>query len=176
MSYQQIEKLNELRASGAITEEEFQREKQKIFASTNQNQYSKSTGVQITASDQQYTMLMHLSQFASVVIPLAGLVVPIVMWQSKKQNPIIDQHGKVILNWVISSIIYAIISFILIFVIVGIFLLIALVITNLVFVIMGAVKANNGQIWNYPMSIKFFAVDTTVKINSKSGMDDILDS
>ncbi|MFP4401129.1 MAG: DUF4870 domain-containing protein [Candidatus Woesearchaeota archaeon] len=59
------------------------------------------------------------------------------------------------LNWQISLIIYSIISSILIFVVIGIVLLIALSIMNLVFCIMAAVKANEGEEWKYPMTIQF---------------------
>ncbi|MBP1638338.1 MAG: hypothetical protein H6Q18_1127, partial [Bacteroidetes bacterium] len=30
-------------------------------------------------------------------------------------------------------------------------------ILDLVFTIIGAVKANNGEVWNYPLSIRFFS-------------------
>lgn len=106
-----------------------------------------------------FLMLMHLSQLASYLIPGAGLVLPIIMWATNKdKSPVIDQHGKVILNWMISSLIYAVVCAILIFVVIGIFGLIALGIMNLVFVILGGVKANAGTLWAYPLSIKFFTV------------------
>jgi uncharacterized Tic20 family protein len=42
-----------------------------------------------------------------------------------------------------------------VFVLVGILLLIALGIVAIVFPIIGAVKANNGELWEYPLTIKF---------------------
>ena len=109
--------------------------------------------------DNTFLMLMHLSQLASYLIPGVGLVLPIIMWATNKdKSPVIDQHGKVILNWMISSLIYAVVCAILIFVVIGIFGLIALGIMNLVFVILGGVKANEGTLWAYPLSIKFFTV------------------
>lgn len=109
--------------------------------------------------DNTFLMLMHLSQLASYLIPGVGLVLPIIMWATNKdKSPVIDQHGKVILNWMISSLIYAVVCAILIFVVIGIFGLIALGIMNLVFVILGGVKANAGTLWAYPLSIKFFTV------------------
>ncbi len=177
--YGRLEQLNNLRQSGAITEEEFQREKQKVLAQTNSFNNSNANAnanqsINITMDNKQYTMLMHLSQFASIVVPLAGLAAPIIMWQIKKDQSDIDQHGRIITNWIISSFIYAIVSLILCLVIVGIFLLIALGICSIIFTIIGAVKANNGEVWNYPLSIKFFDVNpNTIKAKTNS---DILDA
>lgn len=109
---------------------------------------------------RSFLMLMHLSQLSSIVIPGAGLVLPIVMWATNKdQSEDIDKHGKVILNQMISALIYAVICVILIFVVVGVFALFALGITGLVFAIIGAIKANEDKLWEYPISIKFFKVD-----------------
>jgi len=41
-------------------------------------------------------------------------------------------------------------------VLIGIPLLIALAILAIVFPIVAAIKANNGQVWKYPLSIPFF--------------------
>jgi len=109
-----------------------------------------------TAEERQMGMLLHLSQLASVVIPLAGIVLPIILWQTQKDKmPALDAHGKMVANWMISALIYAVVSSILIIVLVGILLLLALAVIAIVFPIVGAVKANNGILWEYPLTIKF---------------------
>lgn len=106
-----------------------------------------------------FLMLMHLSQFAGYIIPLAGLVLPIIMWATnKEESQEVDNHGKVILNWVISSLIYICISFVLTFILIGVIGLFAVAICGIVFTIIGAIKANEGKLWHYPLSIKFFKV------------------
>ena len=106
-----------------------------------------------------FLMLLHLSQLASFVIPLAGLVLPIVMWATNKDlDPRIDAHGKVVLNWILSAVIYGIVSALLCLILVGFFFLFALGICSLVFCILGGVKANGGILWKYPLSIPFFKV------------------
>ncbi len=107
----------------------------------------------MSLSDQRtYALIMHLGS------GFVGIVVPLVMWLIKKdQSPFIDDHGKNIMNWSISVIIYAIVSFILIFVIIGIFLLLGLVIAHIVFSILGAVAANRGDSYHYPLAIKFIS-------------------
>ena len=103
-----------------------------------------------------YCMLMHLSQFAGIIIPFGGIALPIIMWATNKdKSSIIDQHGKNILNWMISFYIYVSISAILILLIVGIFALIALCLVAVIFAIIGAIKANNKEIFNYPLTIQF---------------------
>lgn len=109
--------------------------------------------------ENTFAMLMHLSQLSGFVVPGAGLVLPIVMWVTNKdQSEVVDRHGKVILNWMISFLIYSIVCSILVFIVVGIFAFMALMIASLIFVILGAVRANEGEVWHYPLSIKFFSV------------------
>ena len=103
-----------------------------------------------------YCMLMHLSQFAGIIVPFGGITLPIIMWATNKdKSSIIDQHGKNILNWMISFYIYVSISAILILLIIGIFALIALCLVAVIFAIIGAIKANNKEIFNYPLTIQF---------------------
>jgi uncharacterized protein len=104
-----------------------------------------------------FSMLLHLSSFLGIAIPFAGIVLPVVMWATNKnESAVIDAHGKNVINWIISFMIYAFISAILCMVLIGIPMLFALGICSLVFTIMGAVKANHGTVWAYPMSIRFF--------------------
>lgn len=106
---------------------------------------------------RQWAMILHLSQFAGWVVPLAGFVAPIVIWQVKKAEiPALDEHGKIIANWLISSVIYGAISVVLAFVFIGFLTLTALGVCAVVFPIVGAVKASNGEVWTYPLSIRFF--------------------
>ena len=101
-------------------------------------------------------MFLHLSLLAGFLVPFAGLIAPIVIWQMKKASlPEIDAHGKIVVNWIISAVIYAAVSFVLIFVLIGIPLLIVLGILSVVFPIIGGIKANNGEAWKYPLSIRF---------------------
>jgi uncharacterized protein len=159
--YEQIAKLNQLRADGALTDAEFAEEKAKLLTgnasslSATESNVRKPWGMEVHV----FCMVMHLSQFSSFFVPLLGVVFPVVMWATEKEkNETIDRHGRIIINWIISSIIYAIISALLCFIIIGIPLLIALVIASIVFTIMGAVKANDGKTWAYPLSLSFMSL------------------
>ncbi len=104
-------------------------------------------------SENSYMMLMHLSQFAGLLLPLAGFVVPIIMWIINKDNNLnVDLHGKNIVNCMISYTLYAIVLSV---TVVGIPIAILLGVLYVIFVIMASVRANNGVFWKYPLIIQF---------------------
>jgi uncharacterized Tic20 family protein len=158
---EEIEKLNNLKESGAISDDEYQKAKTSLLEKDESAGQTLGRAVgKISSNVNSWSMFIHLSQFCGYLIPLAGLIVPIVLWQMKKnESEIIDKHGRIIVNWIISELIYGLIFFVLVFVIIGIPLLVALGILSIVFPIIGGVKANNGEIWPYPLSIKFFRLD-----------------
>jgi hypothetical protein len=109
-----------------------------------------------TPEQKQMGLFLHLSQLANVILFPLGIVLPIVIWQTQKdQMPALDAHGKMVANWMISFTIYMVISIILVLFIIGIPAVIALGIIGIVFPIIGAIKANNGEFWEYPLTIKF---------------------
>jgi uncharacterized Tic20 family protein len=110
-----------------------------------------------------FLMLMHLSQLSGFIIPLAGLILPIIMWATNKDlSKDIDNHGKVILNWIFSSLIYFAVCFVLTFIFIGVIGFFVVGICSIVFAIIGGIKANDGVLWQYPLSIKFYKIDEGV--------------
>lgn len=106
---------------------------------------------------RQWAVLLHLSIFAGYLVPMAGFVAPIVIWQVKKQElPGLDAHGRAAANWLLSHLIYTVGSVLLCLCCIGIPMLIALALVSLVFPIVAAVKAGDGVVWKYPFSIPFF--------------------
>lgn len=104
-----------------------------------------------------FNMLMHLSQFAGVIVPFAGFILPIVMWTTQKEKSAsIDAHGKNIVNFMLSLIVYGLICAILSLVLIGILGFIVLGIASVIFIIIGAVRAMEGEAYQYPLTIKFF--------------------
>lgn len=105
---------------------------------------------------RQWAMFLHLSLLAGCVVPYAGFVAPIVIWQVKKDEyPELDAHGKAALNWILSLLVYSLIGFLLACVYIGVFILIALAIASIVFPIIAGIKANEGVLWQYPLAIRF---------------------
>ena len=151
---EEIARLSQLHASGAITDAEFTSAKQRLIGGIPQS----SQGVSFSASDAKtWIVMLHVSQFAGYLLPLAGLVVPILIWQLKNaEMPEIDAHGKIVANWIISCFIYACCCVPLVFVVIGVPLLIVLGLLGIIFPIIGAIKAGDGIVWRYPLSINFF--------------------
>ena len=159
--YEDLERLNALREKGAITEEEYIREKKRILDATSTRDTSQPNFSPKRAfwglSENGYCTLLHLSQFAGVLIPLAGFVLPVIMWvAAKEDSEMADRQGRAVINWMISLLIYLAIAGILTLLVIGIPLLVVLGILNLIFVIKGAIMANEGRYWDYPMTLKFF--------------------
>lgn len=105
---------------------------------------------------RMWAMFLHLSFFAGYAVPIFGLLAPVVIWQVKKDElPLIDRHGKNMVNWLISLVIYTIVGVLLCFIVIGVPFLILLGVLSVVFPIVAGIKANNGKVWKYPMSIQF---------------------
>jgi uncharacterized Tic20 family protein len=157
---EELQSLKELHESGGMSVEDYEARKAQLLApppTTAMPPMSQQVYAGMDAQTRQTAMFLHLSHFAGWVIPLAGLVAPLIIWQTKKNDmPAIDEHGKVVMNWVLSELIYVVVCVILIFVLIGIPLLMALAVISLVFPIVGGIKANNGELWKYPLSIPFF--------------------
>lgn len=110
-----------------------------------------------TADEKQMGLFLHLSGLAFALVFPLGIVLPIILWQTQRDKmPALDAHGKMITNWMISATIYGVISIVLMFLAIG-FLTGAVVwLLAVIFPIIGGLKANNdGELWNYPLTIKF---------------------
>jgi len=142
----ELKKLDEMRQTGAISDEEYAAAKAKIIGS----------GASADEQTRQWSMFLHLSMLAGFLVPFAGLILPIVIWQMKKRElPGIDVHGKNAANWIISAFMYGAACAILMLILIGIPLMIILGLLSIVFPIIAGVKANNGEVWKYPLAITF---------------------
>ncbi len=121
----------------------------------NNMQYRPPMGLQ-TPEEKQMGMFIHLSRLLDAFVFPVGAIVTIVLWQTQKDKmPALDMHGKAATNWLISSFIYSVICFILMFFLVGFILFPILWVLMIVFPIIAGIKANNGELWEYPLTIKF---------------------
>lgn len=190
--YEDLEKLRDLYSKGILTETEFNTEKEKILSGISENETRTQKRSENAVDNRSYSALLHLSQFSNYLFPFLGVILPVVMWATRKnESKYVDVHGKIVLNWIISSFIYVcVFAIILIVAIIGIagslaftpgyyegiieenplaalqifgaagiavLPLIAIAILDFIFTIIGAVKASNGEVWNYPLSIRFFS-------------------
>ncbi|RXR29368.1 DUF4870 domain-containing protein [Flavobacterium piscinae] len=137
-----------------------------------------------TQNEKTTAALLHLSAFAKYLIPFAGIVVPLIIWQTKKhQSEYVDENGKSVVNFHLSILAYSIV----IAIVLGIFFIGSIVkyieienaggevipidlitvgiiaasvlgiwtIAEFVLVILGTVRANEGTVYKYPFTINF---------------------
>src|ERR1043165_3574010 len=101
-------------------------------------------------NEKIWSMLSHLSMFFGV-----GFILPLVVYLAmRKESEYVACNAREALNFHISLLIYGLCCIPLIFIVVGIPLLIMLGLGSLVFAIIGAVKASDGQCYRYPLTLR----------------------
>ncbi len=114
---------------------------------------------QLSKDARTWAMFCHLAGLAGLlpIIPLFGSIIgPLIIWQLKKdESPFVDEQGKEAVNFQITMAICAVVSLVLILVLIGLLLLPAVIITDIVLLLIAAVKANEGVHYRYPLSIRF---------------------
>ncbi len=112
---------------------------------------------EIDKDARMWAMICHLSALAGLVVPVIGCIIgPLIIWQIKKEEfSFVDEQGKEAVNFQISMLIYGIVAGLLCFACVGFVLAPAVAIFDLVFLLIAAVKANNGEHYRYPLTIRF---------------------
>jgi len=108
-------------------------------------------------TDNQLLLITHLSQLLNYITGFGGLIVPLIIWVTQKDKvESMDIHGKAILNFQLSIIVYSILSIPLILVFgLGFITLILIAILAFVMPIINAIKASNGVLPSYPLSLNF---------------------
>jgi uncharacterized protein len=114
-------------------------------------------------SSNGWEVLCHAAAAAGFVVPFGNLIGPLIVWLVKRNESAgVDAHGKESLNFQISWTIYSLIMGALmaalwIFLIGMLFLPVLIVefIAMVILVIMASVKASNGQLYRYPLTIRF---------------------
>jgi uncharacterized protein len=107
--------------------------------------------------DQERTwgMLAHLSAFVAAYVALGFLGPLVVMLVFGPRSAFVREHAVEALNFNLTWLIYIFIAVILAVVLIGIPILIALGIAYLAFVVIAAVRANAGEHYRYPATIRF---------------------
>lgn len=169
MDYKKLDKLNQLRQSGALTDEEFEREKQKII---NEEQAGEEI---LGMKENNFLGVMNFI----LLIPAVGWILAIIAWAiGKDKSALVNTQGKRIANWIISSTIYnVVLTYILtnqicigansiiassspgtLFSLFNISMIPLSILNILIFIfpIIGGIKGIQGKTWTYPLAIPFF--------------------
>jgi hypothetical protein len=109
-----------------------------------------------TENERTWGMLAHLSALAGVVLPMAGCVLgPFAVWLARRdQSAFVADHAREALNFNITVVIAAVGCALLMMVFVGFILGSALFIVWLVFTLIAAIKASQGETYRYPFSLR----------------------
>jgi hypothetical protein len=100
-------------------------------------------------------MLCHLSALIGFIVPFGTIIGPLVIWLIKKDEmPFVDDQGKEALNFQITVLLAFIVSAILTVVLIGLLLMPIVAIGALVFIIIAALKANEGEAYRYPFTLR----------------------
>ena len=116
---------------------------------------------EVNKDARMWAMFCHLGGLAMFIVPAIGnIVAPLIFWQIKKDDfAFVDEQGKEAVNFQISMSLYLLISALLwvplSFICIGVFIPAAIGIADLAFLLIAAVKANNGYHYRYPLTIRF---------------------
>lgn len=109
------------------------------------------TDLQESPSKDERTMAM-LSHLLSIFV---GFWAPLIIWLVKKDEmPFVDDQAKEALNFQITMLLAFIVAGILVVVVIGILLALGLFVANIVFCIIAAMKANEGERYRYPFALR----------------------
>lgn len=120
---------------------------------------------EIGKEERKWAMFCHLAGLAglSPLLPAIGsAVAPLVIWQLKADEfPFVAEQGRRAVNFQLSMLLYVtictiicLISLVGAFLIPVVFCVVGLI--DLILVLIAAVKANRGQHYRYPVTIRFF--------------------
>ncbi|MFD2680530.1 DUF4870 domain-containing protein [Bacillus seohaeanensis] len=99
--------------------------------------------------EKLFAMLIYLTSFFTVFIG------PLLIWLLKRdESEFVDFHGKEYLNFLISYTIYGIVSSLLMFVLIGFILAPIVGVLALIFTILAAIRAYEGERYHIPTVIR----------------------
>ena len=103
-------------------------------------------------SNRVMIMLCHGAPFLGV-----GIIVPLVIYLKKKdESKDVAAHAREALNFQITYLIYALLSLPLFLVfLIGFFTMLAVICAVAVFAIIALIKANDGELYEYPFTMRF---------------------
>lgn len=114
-------------------------------------------------AERTWGLFNHLVGLLSLgEVPLLGLIGAIVMWRIKHRNsPFLDDHGREAVNFQITLLLYTAVFFAFAAITFGVVMVLfplfvaAMAVLRLVGCIRGAIAANRGELYRYPMCLRF---------------------
>lgn len=105
--------------------------------------------------EKLWSTLTHLSPLVAGIIGLPFLGPLIAYLVLRDRGPFVRWHTAQALNFQLTVLLAYIVSGLLAIVVIGFFLLVAVWVVSVVFMIMAAIAANRGEYYRYPLTITF---------------------
>ena len=117
---------------------------------------NESGNVTVTGSDSPSTDEKSWAMGCHLISLVTSFVGPLILWLIKREgNSFVDVQGKEAVNFQISILLYAVICSFLTLIVIGALLMPLVGLLDVIFVIVAAVKANEGVNYRYPLCIRF---------------------
>jgi uncharacterized Tic20 family protein len=105
--------------------------------------------------ERLWAMLSHLLSFVAAYIALGFLAPLTILLVFGPRSAYVREHAVESLNFNLTWLLYGIVAAFLAIVLIGIPILIALGIAYVILVIIASIRANNGQLYRYPLTVRF---------------------
>lgn len=112
-------------------------------------------GLAITPEERTLAALTHLSGLSGYIIPFGGVLVPVIIWLTKSDSPVVSSIAKqaILLNVVVFALVLVTavlwVTLILIPLVIAFWVLLGL--AAIALPIVGAIKAWDGAYYKYPL-------------------------
>jgi len=105
---------------------------------------------------RKWAMICHLSALIGLLANGIGfLLAPLVVWLVKREDdPFIDEQGKEAVNFQITMFLALFVCIPLMLVVIGFILAVIIAFLMIIFPIIGAIKASDGESSRYPLSLR----------------------
>lgn len=109
--------------------------------------------------DNQLLVITHLSQLIVLITGFGSLILPLILWLTQKEKVYqMDSHGKNIVNFQLSLIVYFLLCIPLILLFgLGLLGFVVLGFISIIFPIINAIRASHGEVPKYPLSLNFIS-------------------
>jgi uncharacterized Tic20 family protein len=125
------------------------------FTSPQSDPTISSGPVPVDKNENSLGILCHLLALTTFLVPFGNILGPLVLWLIKRgSSPYLDELGKEVVNFNISWFIYSVIAGLTLFILVGFLLLPIVLLMWLILVVVAAIKASEGKIYRYPLTIR----------------------
>ena len=113
-----------------------------------------------TDAERNWAVFCHVGGLALYLLPFAfgHVLVPLGLWLARRrQSAYVDHHGREAVNFQLSVTLYGVVAGLLIYVLIGFALLAALAVFQFVFLVVASVRASQGELYRYPLSLRLLS-------------------